>query len=249
MGKGYLLQSQKEIIERKIRVKQDLNCEIVEDLLPNYIEKLTSDFTNESIKNHLNTCERCENTFNLLNEEVMCKESKDIKKFQTFLRKIKIKNIILGSILAIIFFFIAINAYRELFIIHGTPIRSNEVNISEVAEFSDGRIHCRITVNGDYIIGGGSVSPVKGTSDSIIQLQTTIVRQKSTDNSLISKGICLDQSFVIDLNDTVFKKTTALYFQGKDENDRILIWNEGMSIPKASEEIELKYRIKNGEVE
>lgn len=228
---------------------QDLNCEIVEDLLPSYIENLTNDLTNKSIKNHLNKCNECEKTFKLLSKELKCNEPKEIKKFQSFLRKVKAKNIILGSILAIIFFFIAINVYSELFIIHGTPIRSNEVNISEVAEFSDGRIHCRITVNGDYFIGGGSVSPVKSTSDSIIQLKTTIVRQKLTDNSLISKGICFDQSFVIDLNDAVFKETTAIYFQGKDENDRILIWNEGMSIPKASEETELKYRIKNGEVE
>lgn len=113
--------------------------------------------------------------------------------------------------------------YEQLFIIHGTPVKSNEVNISEVAEFRDGRIQCRITVNGDYIIGRASVSPVMGTSDSIIQLKTTIVRQKSKDDSLTSKGICFDQSFVINLDDTVFKETYAIYFQGKNESDRVLI--------------------------
>lgn len=226
---------------------QDLNCEIIEDLLPSYIENLTNEFTNKSIENHLNKCKECEETFKLLSKELKCNEPKEIKNFQSFLRKVKIKNIILGSILAIIFFFIAINVYEQLFVIHGTPVRSNEVNISEVAEFSDGRIHCRITVNGSYLIGGASVSPVMGTSDSIIQLKTTIVRQKSKDDSLTSKGICFDQSFVINLDDTVFKETNAIYFQGKDESDRVLIWKKGMSIPKANEDLELEYRIKSGE--
>lgn len=226
---------------------QDLNCEIIEDLLPSYIENLTNDFTNKSIENHLNKCKECEETFKLLSKELKCNEPKEIKNFQSFLRKIKIKNIILGLVLAIILFFLIVNVHRELFSIHGTPISSNGVNISEVVEFSDGRIHCRITVNGDYIIGGASVSPVMGNSDSIIQLQTTIIRQKPKDDSLTSKGICFDDSFVIDLDDTIFKGTNAIYFQGKDERDRVLIWKKGMSIPKANEDLELQYRIKSGE--
>lgn len=226
---------------------QDLNCEIIEDLLPSYIENLTNDFTNKSIENHLNKCKECEETFKILSKELKCNEPKEIKNFQSFLRKIKIKNIILGLVLAIILFFLIVNVHRELFRVHRVPIKSNGVNISEVAEFSDGRIHCRITVNGDYIIGGASVSPVMGTSDSILELKTTIIRQKSKDDSLTSKGICFDQSFVIDLDEPIFKETTALYFQGKDERDRVLIWKKGMSIPKANEDLELQYRIKSGE--
>ena len=35
------------------------NCKIVQDLLPNYIEKLTSDETNIFIEKHLKECEDC----------------------------------------------------------------------------------------------------------------------------------------------------------------------------------------------
>lgn len=38
----------------------DLPCCIVEDLLPNYIEHLTSQASDEAIKNHLNHCECCQ---------------------------------------------------------------------------------------------------------------------------------------------------------------------------------------------
>ena len=36
-------------------------CKIVQDLLPNYIENLTSKETNIFIEGHLNTCSNCKN--------------------------------------------------------------------------------------------------------------------------------------------------------------------------------------------
>lgn len=42
-------------------MKNELKCSIVQDLLPNYIEGLTSDDTNKTIKEHLDTCTACKN--------------------------------------------------------------------------------------------------------------------------------------------------------------------------------------------
>ena len=36
-----------------------LRCEIVQDLLPSYVDGLTSDETNEAVKDHLADCEMC----------------------------------------------------------------------------------------------------------------------------------------------------------------------------------------------
>ena len=38
-------------------------CKIVQDLLPNYIENLTSEETNIFIEEHLNTCSNCKNIY------------------------------------------------------------------------------------------------------------------------------------------------------------------------------------------
>lgn len=40
-------------------MKNDLTCAVVRDLLPSYIEKLTSEETNEAVKLHLGGCEDC----------------------------------------------------------------------------------------------------------------------------------------------------------------------------------------------
>ena len=64
-----------------------LRCEIVQDLLPSYVDGLTSDETNEAIKDHLADCVSCRDMYERMkadetsaeeNSEVMEKEKKEI---------------------------------------------------------------------------------------------------------------------------------------------------------------------------
>ena len=63
-----------------------LRCEIVQDLLPSYVDGLTSDETNEAIKDHLADCVSCRDMYERMkademsaeeNSEVMEKEKKE----------------------------------------------------------------------------------------------------------------------------------------------------------------------------
>ena len=42
---------------------KERDCKIVQDLLPNYIEKLTNEETNKFIEEHLKTCEECKKIY------------------------------------------------------------------------------------------------------------------------------------------------------------------------------------------
>ena len=64
-----------------------LRCEIVQDLLPSYVDGLTSDETNEAVKDHLADCVSCRDMYERMkadetsaeeNSEVMEKEKKEI---------------------------------------------------------------------------------------------------------------------------------------------------------------------------
>ena len=44
-------------------MKENRNCKIVQDLLPNYIEKLTTEETNQFIEEHLKECDECKKSF------------------------------------------------------------------------------------------------------------------------------------------------------------------------------------------
>ncbi len=89
-----------------------LRCEIVQDLLPSYVDGLTSDETNEAIKDHLADCVSCRDMYERMkadetsaeeNSEVMEKEKKEIN----FLKKIKQKhrlNLMLVVVILTVFF-------------------------------------------------------------------------------------------------------------------------------------------------
>ena len=66
-------------------------CEMIQDLLPSYIDELTSDVTNREVKMHLRECEQCKHVFEQMKTpdmEVAEKEKKEID----FLKKTKKKH-------------------------------------------------------------------------------------------------------------------------------------------------------------
>lgn len=103
------------------------NCDIVKDLLPNYIENLTSTDTNSFIENHLKECKECKDLFNTMNQEITDNikidkeilESKDVKFLKNINKKMLKKALVLGIIIGIallIIIYICIVVYRFIII-------------------------------------------------------------------------------------------------------------------------------------
>lgn len=81
-------------------MKKDIRCSIVQDLLPNYIEKLTSDDTNQAVEEHLDTCEACKTEY----EQMAAENSNLVKVLMielNFLKKVK-RTKILAAVLCIL---------------------------------------------------------------------------------------------------------------------------------------------------
>ncbi len=96
------------------------DCKIVQDLLPNYIDKLTANDTNEFIEEHLKECEECNNVFKNMNEKIE-RENVDIKQEINYAKKYnvkykKIKYTLLIVIWSLIFIILAFYM-RKVFII------------------------------------------------------------------------------------------------------------------------------------
>lgn len=97
------------------------DCKIIQDLLPNYIEKLTNEETNKYIEEHLKSCNECKKVLNNMNKELKVnnekrsqKEVKYIKKFSNRLKLLKsLVVIILVIALAVMtcYYFNMKNAY------------------------------------------------------------------------------------------------------------------------------------------
>lgn len=87
-------------------MKNKVQCDIVSDLLPLYVDNLTSESTNTFIKNHLDECPSCQKEYCDLKAE-LC-DSKNSTKIQEieYLKKINIYqnvNLILGAIISFLF--------------------------------------------------------------------------------------------------------------------------------------------------
>jgi len=69
-------------------MKSGLKCSIVRDLLPNYIEKLTSEDTNEAVEEHLKACGDCNEAYEQMVADMGNMEKAPAVELK-FLRKIK----------------------------------------------------------------------------------------------------------------------------------------------------------------
>lgn len=81
------------------------DCKIVQDLLPNYIEKLTNEETNNYIENHLNECSECkiilENMQKGLKSNVQNINKREVDYIKKFRNKMKFLKLILLTIVLI----------------------------------------------------------------------------------------------------------------------------------------------------
>ena len=68
-----------------------ITCEMIQDLLPSYIDELTSDITNREIEAHMKECERCKKVLEQMRTPDMESSEKERKEID-FLKKTK-KNI------------------------------------------------------------------------------------------------------------------------------------------------------------
>ena len=106
------------------------DCKIIHDLLPNYIEGLTSIETSEYIQNHLNTCNTCNNIYNEMTMKLESNLEKSAKKEINFFKKYKNKLFLLKLIISIIVLIFIILTVRKMIIISSLSNKAEEIIIS-----------------------------------------------------------------------------------------------------------------------
>lgn len=106
-----------------------INCKIIQDLLPLYCDKLTSEESNEEIEKHLRECEECSQIYDNMcaKEEIdinINNPKRDIKPLKKINRSTLIKIIVSIPILFVVLFDTFIFMFRGF-----NPIRSEKLNM------------------------------------------------------------------------------------------------------------------------
>ena len=98
-------------------MKNEKDCNIIQDLLPNYIDNLTNEETNIFIEEHLDTCNNCKNILKNMKNDLkindLHRDNREIKYMKKYSNKMKILKII---ILTVILLFVILTL-RKVFII------------------------------------------------------------------------------------------------------------------------------------
>lgn len=249
-------------------MKNELDCEVVQDLLPNYMEGLTSEYTNESIRFHLDNCESCEKTYELLSEDENDKalvenNINEAKKLKWYMQKVKVVNLFLGILIAVILIYGGNLVYERLFTIVNYTIRSENIEITELYQLDDGIIYLTVKSTEPYFVGSagyqiGGEGYEKNKIDSSVRLGRTTIGEKveeannsasfivNTKNGYFEvigcNGYSEEKGEINNIEDLVDKIKTEsiqansnienIYYVGKDVNDKLLIWEDGMELPK-----------------
>lgn len=114
-----------------------LRCEVVRDLLPTYVDGLTSDVTNEEIASHLSSCKECEKLYNEMKEPI---ETPMEAKEMDYLKKVKQrtnKTIFVGVALITALFFAIIGMRLYIVGSNATTVASYNNIISQTNEGKD----------------------------------------------------------------------------------------------------------------
>ena len=110
------------------------DCKIIEDLLPNYLENLTSEETNDYIETHLKNCSKCSEAYTKMAEEIKVnsidaeKEVNYMKKYNDKINNLKIykKILIIIGVIFFIYLIFVIYKYGILIQIQETAEKSEE---------------------------------------------------------------------------------------------------------------------------
>ncbi|MGN0132514.1 MAG: DUF4825 domain-containing protein [Lachnospiraceae bacterium] len=101
-------------------MKNKIPCEVIRDLLPSYIDGLTSDITNAEIKTHMKECASCKDVLDAMkNPDAEPVDNANTEEID-FLRKTrrKVKNTVLGIVLAAVLGIVVVTAVRFMMIGH-----------------------------------------------------------------------------------------------------------------------------------
>lgn len=120
-------------------MKENKECKIVQDLLPNYIEKLTSSETNQYIEEHMSNCNTCKQMLQNMQKEVLAEAKVSNKKEVKYIKKYRNKMRILSAIILVVFLIFLVATIRKAIILS---------NLSQKAEETMKSTNYHITIYG-----------------------------------------------------------------------------------------------------
>ncbi len=159
-------------------MKHNDDCELIQDLIPGYIDKVLSKTGTKAVEEHLENCEGCRKVYKEMQEgnemEAFSKEQKALDGFRKVRQHIRIKGII-G-----IFFGLGLAAVLYVFFIHyiiGLPTVPDMISILDVDYHEEDQ---SLTIEGELSYFGFRISRVDWERDDAAKVVYMTVYEAET---------------------------------------------------------------------
>ena len=120
---------------------KQINCDIIQDLLPSYSDKMSSNATNTLVEEHLKNCKKCNIALNNMNKEIDAEFIENQEEQLDYLkkyRKNRIKSVIVAVLLTIEIIF---GIFLSLILLSDSHIKVfvnvNDVNVEYMYKIED----------------------------------------------------------------------------------------------------------------
>ena len=232
------------------------SCKIIEDLLPLYADEVCSEESRALVEEHLEECPACREKLTILKDTTDIKgDIRPLKNVGKWLEKLRLKALIKGILNGVIFTAVLVFGYFFLTQMRIMKVPAEHVIVSDVCELSDGNIAFHLYIDDSY-----DLNAVEETRDSngnmYITPKRTVIQKRRLDgfysglfNTYYAIGIQTDKSetgdTMLDFSFDAGEEPNAIYLRLRGED--ILIWEKGMKLPAASEEVEERFSSPNRE--
>lgn len=228
-----------------------VSCGIIKDLLPLYHDNVCSAESRDLVDEHIKDCSSCESLLSVISDEITCPvntadETKPIRAIQKVWKKDKAKSFVKGTLMTVLICAMLTGVFIGLTQWKIIPVSADLLEVTEVCLLSDGRIIFHLSVNDDKNLSNIKFSASEDGSFYMTPMRSVIEGKQPAEIGKYSRYLDIDMESSIYANrqvNGVDIKITS-YYAGPPDNG-ILIWEEGMELPAASEEIEKRFSENN----
>jgi len=220
-----------------------LPCDVIQDLLPLYHDKICSTESRTLVEEHLRECGACKTLLSKIGEELehprsAQDEAKPLKAIQSEWKKSKKLSFIKGTFIAVIICALLVGGYIGLTQWKIIPVSPELLEMSELSQLSDGRIVYHLNVKDDKNLYFIKFTTNEDGSYYMTPMRSIIESKRQSNlgafNHYYTINIAEDNAYQQKFGDGIV--ITACYL-GPVGNG-IMIWEEGMALSPASDELE-----------
>ena len=184
---------------------KEINCNIIRDILPLYVDDVVSDDTKKMVEEHLKNCEECSKEVELMKNEVYIPAEKEASIIKNFKKKWRNKKLIISGLSILLTGLILFGAFS--FVFHFDRIIPYSESLIKIEEQDDMLVS---HYYGKEYYSVKATEPIKvnidGEEKNIILLYYTATIADSPSGKLINdKKERVEQNFIFQLGnkDTV----------------------------------------------